>query len=259
MKKRYIHISFSFINIQNNCISMSTIKQDRKVLEMLLNGIDPQTPAAAEQPVQAQTTQGFNKQDSSSKKQQNIIDNTAGTDFTQELMFEFDYDGTRKGLRKKCRKTVFAMVNHILPPDLTEEEYIIDKTEQDIDTLTDLYMQVELTKVMQRALVSSVQHGNMMPRNFEVYGQLADKITATNKQIVDTEQKVRKTYLDLKFEFMDKQAELGEHQEQKLIGTTQTETGIIFTSTKDLIAEAKRKHQAKLAQAQETTYVEETV
>lgn len=240
---------------------MSTIKQDRKDLEMLLNGIDPLVSDSIQQPVYAQTTQTNTKQDNhSSKKTQTIVDNVPGSNFAQELMFDFDYDGTRKGIRKKCRKTVFAMVNHILPPDLINEEYIIDKSEQDIETLTDLYMQAELTKVMQRALVSAVQHGNMMPRNFEVYGQLADKITATNKQIVDTEQKVRKTYLDLKFEYMDKQSELGQLTEQKLITSgsqTETPSGIIFTSTKDLIAEAKRKHQEKLALAQETTIIEE--
>ena len=241
---------------------MSTIKQDRKDLQMLLDGIDPIVSTPSASPVLSQAN---GKQDSSTKKsntqQSNIVDNTAGTNFTAEPVFDFDYDSIRKGLRKKCRKTVLSMVKHILPPELAEEEYILDKMEQDTDTLTDLYMQLETNKVMQKALLMAVQGGNMMPRMFEVFGQLTDKIQAINKQIVDTEQKIRKTYLDLKFETIDKQAELSEASNQKMItgGPMQTDNGVIFTSTKDLIAAAKKKHQEALANAQEAELVEEAI
>ena len=228
---------------------MSTIKQDRKDLEMLLNGIAPVQPPS----------DGLARDTSAAAGQkQQYIDNTSGTSLIPEMTFEFDYDAIRKGIRKKCRKTVINMVRHILPPDLLEDEYIIDKEEQDIETLTELGMQTELNRLMQRALVDSVKRGNLAPRNFEVFGQLTDKLQAINKQTVDTEQKIRKTYLDLKFETMDKRAELNESATQKMLtGGQQTDNGVIYTSTKDLIAAAKKKHQEALAAAKETEYIEE--
>ena len=48
-----------------------------------------------------------------------------------------------------------------------------------------------------------------MPRNFEVFTQLTEKISALNKQIQVTEATMRKTYLDLKFEIRDKENETG--------------------------------------------------
>lgn len=232
---------------------MSTIKQDRKDLEMLLNGISPiegtSTPAT---PNQSTLVQGPAPQ-----QQQSVIDN-AGSEIGVEKVFEFNYESIRKGLRKKARKTVLNIANHILTETMVEEDYVQDKIEQDIETLTDLYMQVETNTLMQQALVSTVSKGNLMPRYFEVFGQLTEKISALNKQVVSTEQTIRKTYLDLKFEIRDKQEEEMGANGNLALGTTQpTNTGTLVTSSLDLIAKAKAKHREAIEAAKETTYVEE--
>ena len=136
-----------------------------------------------------------------------VVDTTADTPLAAEKIFDFDIDAVRKGLRKKARKTVLNIVKHILPDDMIEEEYVQDKIEQDIETLTDLYMQAESNKIMQGSIINSVSRGNNMPRMYEVFGQLTDKISGINKQIISTEQTIRKTYVDLKFEIRDKIAE----------------------------------------------------
>ena len=211
---------------------MSTIKQDRKDLEMLLNGITPiegTSPSPA--PSQSTLVQGPAPQ-----PQQSVIDN-AGSEIGVEKVFEFNYESIRKGLRKKARKTVLNIANHILTEDMVEEDYVQDKIEQDIETLTDLYMQVETNTLMQQALVSTVSKGNLMPRYFEVFGQLTEKISALNKQVVGTEQTIRKTYLDLKFEIRDKKEEEMNTSGNLVLGTTQpTNTGTLVTSSLDLIA-----------------------
>lgn len=231
---------------------MSTIKQDRKDLEMLLNGISPiegtSTPAT---PNQSTLVQGPAPQ-----QQQSVIDN-AGSEIGVEKVFEFNYESIRKGLRKKARKTVLNIANHILTETMVEEDYVQDKIEQDIETLTDLYMQVETNTLMQQALVSTVSKGNLMPRYFEVFGQLTEKISALNKQVVSTEQTLRKTYLDLKFEIRDKQEEMGANGNLALGATQPTNTGTLVTSSLDLIAKAKAKHREAIEAAKETTYVEE--
>ena len=155
---------------------MATIKTDRVDFEKLLNGLDPvpvpgQVQAVpVSQPVQQSPASG-------------VVDNS-GAGMMEVRMFEFDYDSVRKGLRKKARKTVLNIVKHIVPSDIIDEDYIQDKIEQDIETITALYMQVETNTVMQRSLMDSIAKGNCAPRMYEVFGQMTDKIQSINKQIV---------------------------------------------------------------------------
>lgn len=220
---------------------MGTIKEDRKDLEMLLNGISAttQVPGISQQRSTVSITPPNGAQGPAS-----VVDNTREADFGVEKLFDFDYDSLRKGTRKKCRKTVLNIVNHILPDDLIQEEYIQDKVEQDIDTLTDLYVQVEVNVLMQRSIVTAVSRGNAIPRNYEVFGQLTDKIQSINKQILNTEQTIRKTYIDLKFEIRDKENEMGHEMFNKALPNTQTKPqGVLVTSSKDLIERAKERHK----------------
>lgn len=232
---------------------MSTIKQDRKDLEALLNGISPIQSSPTTQPtVQAPVGQPVAA---------TVVDTTADTPLAAEKIFDFDIDAVRKGLRKKARKTVLNIVKHILPDDMIEEEYVQDKIEQDIETLTDLYMQAESNKIMQGSIINSVSRGNNMPRMYEVFGQLTDKISGINKQIISTEQTIRKTYVDLKFEIRDKMAEdIGNNDNNQLASssTKQLENNsVIVTSSKDLNNLAKKRHREALENAKETTYTEE--
>ena len=232
---------------------MSTIKQDRKDLEALLNGISPMQSSPTTQPtVQAPVGQPVAA---------TVVDTTADTPLAAEKIFDFDIDAVRKGLRKKARKTVLNIVKHILPDDMIEEEYVQDKIEQDIETLTDLYMQAESNKIMQGSIINSVSRGNNMPRMYEVFGQLTDKISGINKQIISTEQTIRKTYVDLKFEIRDKIAEdIGNNDNNQLTSssTKQLENNsVIVTSSKDLNNLAKKRHREALENAKETTYTEE--
>lgn len=220
---------------------MATIKTDRVDFEKLLNGLDPV-------PVPGQTTTQPQSVPSIPSSTTAVVDNASGADIMQVKMFEFDYDGTRKGLRKKARKTVLNIVKHIVPSDIIDEEYIQDKIEQDIETITALYMQVETNTVMQRSLMDSIAKGNCAPRMYEVFGQMTDKIQSINKQIVDTEQRLRKTYLDLKFETRDKQSEDIDTPtlSTDALPPQQQQGGVIITSTKNLIASAKQRHLQKL-------------
>lgn len=225
---------------------MATIKTDRVDFEKLLNGLDPvPVPGQVQdvpvsQPVQQSPASG-------------VVDNS-GAGMMEVRMFEFDYDSVRKGLRKKARKTVLNIVKHIVPSDIIDEDYIQDKIEQDIETITALYMQVETNTVMQRSLMDSIAKGNCAPRMYEVFGQMTDKIQSINKQIVDTEQRLRKTYLDLKFETRDKQSEdVGVTESvDALPGPGQVANGgVIITSTKNLIASAKQRHLESLKAKEE--------
>lgn len=236
---------------------MGTIKQDRKDLEALLNGVAPiatsftgGTPNISPGSPAPQPAPNVNA----------VVDNTAGTTLEPERLFEFDYDAMRKSLRKKARKTIQNLTKHILTDQMLESEYVKDKIEQDIESLTDLYMQVESNNIMQRSILDTVSRGNTMPRMYEVFGQLTDKIQAINKQILATESQIRKTYIDLKFEIKDKEAELIEmaHNDPNALTTSQPQGNQnIVTSSKQLIEMAKKKHMEKLNSIKEIECTEE--
>lgn len=223
---------------------MSTIKSDRIDYEKLLNGLDPvKTSGMLDAPSEAVVPTPRNVS--------SAVDSTTPSETMKVQMFSFDYDATKKGLRKKARKSVMNIVKHIIPDDIIDEDYIQDKLEQDIETLTALYMQLELNTIMQRSQVDLVCSGNTMPRMYEVFGQMTDKIQSINKQIIDTEQRIRKTYVDLKFEVRDKQSE-----EFGAIGAAAIEnpSGVMITSTRDLIAGARKRHIDKISGVEEAEF-----
>ena len=131
--------------------------------------------------------------------------------------------------------------------------------EQDIEILANLYMQLENNTVMQRSLMESVNSGNTMPRMYEVFGQLTDKIQSINKQIFDTEQRIRKTYVDLKYEIRDKVSEDVAAKLADPVPRDMLESNgkVVVTSTRNLIASARAKHVDKINNAKEVEFKEE--
>ena len=220
---------------------MSTIKSDRKDFEMLLNGIVPLNTGQTDVP--------------STPAAAAVDSNPDG--FPVEKQFEFDYDGTKKTLRKRARKTVNNILEHILPESMLQEDYVKDKMEQDINTLADLYFQVELNSIMQRSLVENVSRGNTMPRTYEVFSGLTDRIQALNKQIVSTEQQIRRTYMDLKIEIREKNTEKAESLSSSNQQALTEGKGIVISSSKQLIEMANKKHLEKMRATQEAVYIEE--
>jgi len=217
---------------------MSTIKTDRIDFEKLLNGVDPVGQSIVSE--QSSPTQPAT---------QAVIDNTTTAETLQQRMFMFNSEQQKKGLRKKARKTILNVVKHIIPNDIIEEEYVQDKIEQDIETMAALYLQLETNTVMQQSIVEMVSTGNAAPRMYEVFGQLTDKIQSINKQIFDTEQRIRKTYVDLKYEIRDKMNEdfavgISGPGKQNMIESGGN--GTVVTSTRNLIAGARKKHIDKI-------------
>lgn len=210
---------------------------------MLLNGIAP-------------LPNGAGSGDASAK--QSPVD--SGSDgFTVEKQFDFDYEGTKKTLRKRARKTLSNIITHILPEAMLEEDYVKDKMEQDINTLADLYFQVELNSVMQRSLAENVSRGNTMPRMYEVFSGFTDRIQALNKQIVSTEQQIRRTYMDLKIEIREKNMEKAESlpAPDERGALEAPGKGVVISSSKQLIEMTRKKHIEKMRAAKEAQEAEE--
>ena len=92
----------------------------------------------------------------------------------------------------------------------------------------------------------------------EVFSGLTDRVQALNKQIVSTEQQIRRTYMDLKIEIREKNMEKAEAlpapDQQALENGGK---GVIVSSSKQLIEMASKKHIEKMRAAQEAEYIEE--
>lgn len=237
---------------------MSTIKQDRKDLEALLNGISPLSQLGQQSSAMPQSLSTAAQSAPAPAPQ--IVDGAVSGMFSEEKLFEFDIDSIRKGLRKRARKTVINMAKHILPDEMMEREYIEDKIEQDIETLADLYVQIECNKTVQASLIDTFARGNTTPRLYEVFGQLTDKIAGLNKQALATEQTIRKTYIDLKFEIRDKDSEVSFNPANAIAAPDKKpqlpDNSVIVTSSKDLNNLAKQRHREMLEKAKETSYTE---
>ena len=126
---------------------------------------------------------------------------------SQQPIFSFDYETEMKAFKEKCKKTVMAMANHVLSAELLKNDYIKDKIEQDILTLAELYWARRSNELIKLAIMDSISKGNTAPRMFDSYNGVCDKISDNNKQIIATENNLRKTYLDLKYELMSKDEE----------------------------------------------------
>lgn len=231
-----------------------SIKNDRVDFEKLLNGVDPVGPVADNA---AGSTSPSNAVKSVGQEQTAaVVDNASSADLMETKLFEFNYDEERKIIKRRCRKTVTYIMEHIMPEDMRNEPYVQNKVEQDTETLTGLYMQTRLNEVMQRSMVEQTSRGMYSARNNEVFGQLSTKIQEINKQIVDTEQKLRKTYVDLKFEIQEKrESEAAPKPTTPMIGapTGQSQEGaMLVTDTKVLIKRARNAHQDRFLNAKDT-------
>ena len=191
-----------------------TLKEERKDLQNLLNA-----------------TTGVNL-----TPQEHTQPSTPIEEIEAEPLFEFDWDAENKKIRKRARQTIKKIVDLVLPKEIQNVSYIEDKMEQDEITLTALYTQQRASEVMQRSILESTAKGNNAPRMYEVFGQLSEKLMSINKQIIATETQLRKTYIDLKSDYREKQAE------EKNILPSQTtmlpsgnQNNYLAKGTKDLI------------------------
>lgn len=199
-----------------------SINNDKSDLEKLLMGVTGQEKKA-KPPVNVDT-------------EKDVVE--------QKPIFTYDYDNEMRKLKKQARKTIRALVSHILTDELLEEDYIKDKIEQDIITLSELYWNRKSNEIMKLSIMDSVSKGNTQPRMYEVYSNLNDSISENNKQILATENNIRKTYTDLKMEVQTKKAEsMPTKPENKQI----TQETFTTTGTKQMLEHIKERQKASEA------------
>lgn len=151
-------------------------------------------------------------------------------------------------LRTKCEDEARIMLNHaigfILSEDMIEgNEYLKNKLEVDIMSLSGMLYQLRANEAMQQAMMEEVDRGFMHPRMFEVFSGLSKTIAEINKQLVQTVEALKVTYKDMKSDIREKQTEaLGPAQNNQGM-IEHGDGGVVSFGTKELINRTKRPPQ----------------
>ena len=162
------------------------------------------------------------------KKLEKLLDNTPNElesnssinadELMQEPILNIDFES----LRDKCNFEARIMINNsvsiFLDDKLKEDEYVKNKLEVDIISLSGMIYQLRINEDMQKALMKEVDKGLINPRMFEVFSIMSRQIGDLNKQLLATVEAIKSTYKDLKLDFKEKQHELTSAYTQQEIG-----------------------------------------
>jgi len=153
-------------------------------------------------------------------------------------------------LRKECANEARIMVNNsikfILPDDMIKgNEYLKDKIEVDIMSLSGMIYQLRTNEAMQKVLMNEVDKGLINPRMFEVFGQLSKTIGELNKQLLQTVEAIKSTYKDAKEDIKEKRTEALGSLESNPRMITQRDGGITTMGTKELIKSAQNRNNVE--------------
>ena len=216
----------------------STIKDDKKSLESLLNRLEP--PTADTTSAGPAVINGIPQVQSPATASKKNIQVDPAQGLQPEPLFDYDPEKYRKRAYKRAYKKITELAKHSVRPEYLKEEYINEKILMDVDTLTQLYEQYDRNNIMQSCIVALTARGNLTARNIEVFGQLTQLLTNINKQILETEIRMRKTYQDLVFEVMDKNQDTVAPSKQITSGNKDE---LVVSSSRDMISQMKDKRK----------------
>jgi hypothetical protein len=191
------------------------------------------------------------------KKLEKLLDNTPdelesnssinADELTQEPLLNINFES----LRDKCNYEARIMLNNsisiFLDDVIREDEYVKNKLEVDIVSLSGMIYQLRVNEGMQEVMMKEVDKGLVNPRMFEVFSMMSKQIADLNKQLLATVEAIKSTYKDLKLDFKEKQHELtssynmgelgeGENKNGKTQSMLTTADGsFVSMGTKDII------------------------
>ena len=153
-------------------------------------------------------------------------------------------------LKLKCESDARIMltnaISFMIPTDMVENnDYLKNKLEVDVMSLSGMIYQLRTNEVMQKALIDQVNLGMVNARMFEVFTTMSKTIGELNKQLIQTVEAIKETYRTFKEDVKEKRTEaLGPSTNTNGILTTHSGS-VVTRGTKELINNVKRiKHQS---------------
>ncbi len=155
----------------------------------------------------------------------------------QAPTFEIDYDLVQKNCDKRAKKLLKNATGLFIGDEMVKgNPYLRDKLKTDIDILGGMLYQMEVKKVMQRDLMEEVRHGNKAARMYEVFGSLGKVISEDNKQVLQTVEAIKETYISLKMNIEDRNDEM-----KQLAGGDKEDDKLLSMGSRGMINSAKKE------------------
>ena len=179
-------------------------------------------------------------------------------ELTQEPILNIDFES----LRDKCNFEARIMLNNsisiFLDDKMKDDDYVKNKLEVDIVSLSGMIYQLRVNEDMQKALMKEVDKGLINPRMFEVFSIMSKQIGDLNKQLLATVEAIKSTYKDLKLDFKEKQHELSSAYSMTEIGEgdnknkpqgmlTTSDGSFVTMGTKDIIQSMKAQRRNNIS------------
>ena len=176
----------------------------------------------------------------------------SASDLEQEPLLNIDFESLRDKCNYEARIMINNSVNVFLDDKLREDDYVKNKLEVDIISLSGMIYQLRVNEDMQKALMKEVDRGLINPRMFEVFSIMSKQIAELNKQLLATVEAIKSTYKDLKLDFKEKQHELNSAYTQQELGEgnkasqkllTTADGSYVTMGTKDIIKNIKAQNK----------------
>lgn len=130
------------------------------------------------------------------------------SEITQEPVLNINFED----IREKCNYEARVMLNNsikvFLNDDMMDDEYVKNKLDVDVMSLSGMIYQLRMNEDMQKAIMKEVDKGMINTKFFEEFTRLSRMIADLNKQLLATVEAIKSTYKDLKNDFKEKQHEL---------------------------------------------------
>jgi hypothetical protein len=155
-----------------------------------------------------------------------------------EPTFDIDYDQLQKDCDKQAKKLLKGATGLMIGDEMTKgNSYLKEKIKTDVISLAGMLYQMELFKTIQKDMMEEVKHGAKHPRMYEVFTTVGKNISENNKQLLQTVEAIKETYINLKQNIMER------NDDAKKIGDgglQRTDSGLIAMGSRELIQDAKR-------------------
>lgn len=170
--------------------------------------------------------------------QNNTPDPGAIPELEAEPTFAIDYEKLQKDCDRKAKKLLKNATGLMIGDELIKDNsYLKHKMQTDVISLAGMLYQMEITKIMQKDLVEEVRLGAKHPRMYEVFSTLGKTISENNKQLLQTVEAIKETYLTLRENIVTRNDDV----KQLNMGVQETaDGGLLTTGSRDLIDDAKR-------------------
>ena len=166
---------------------------------------------------------------------------------TPEPVFTIDYKKLKKKATSKAKKLLKQALLHIMPLEVIESnEFVKDKMQLDIITLSGMIYQLEINQIMQEKLSEEISKGMTTPRMFETFNDASRTNMEANKQLIATIEVLKQGYKGINFEIRERKEQdalpAGNNDTKSLIGHDGSRT---YFGGKGLISELSGQKKFK--------------